>query len=33
MSEAATTSDRQPWYDVENGILDRRIFTDPSIYQ
>ncbi len=33
MSEAAITPDRQPWYDVENGILDRRIFTDPSIYQ
>ena len=33
MSEAATTPDQQPWYDVENGILDRRIFTDPSIYQ
>ena len=33
MAEAPTTADRQPWYDVENGILDRRIFTDPAIYQ
>jgi phenylpropionate dioxygenase-like ring-hydroxylating dioxygenase large terminal subunit len=33
MAEASTAADRQPWYDVENGILDRRIFTDPAIYQ
>jgi phenylpropionate dioxygenase-like ring-hydroxylating dioxygenase large terminal subunit len=23
----------QPWYDVENGVLDRRIFSDETIYR
>ena len=32
MAEPSIRSDQQPWYDVENGILDRRIFTDPAIY-
>ena len=26
-------TDRTPWYDADTGVLDRRIFSDPEIYQ
>ena len=33
MSATMIATDRTPWYDVEHGIVDRRIFSDPDIYQ
>lgn len=32
MAETVNAPGDQPWYDVENGILDRRIYSDPEIY-
>jgi 3-phenylpropionate/trans-cinnamate dioxygenase alpha subunit len=32
MAQTLIATQTQPWYDVENGILDRRIYTDPAIY-
>jgi len=33
MPETSKTQNAQPWYDVDNGVLDRRVFTDEQIYQ
>ncbi len=33
MAETVNAPGDQPWYDVENGILDRRIYSDQAIYQ
>ena len=33
MSQTMIASNRTPWFDVETGILDRRIFADQEIYQ
>ena len=32
MAEPVSANASQPWYDVERGVLDRSIFTDPDIY-
>ena len=32
MAEHITRTPDQPWYDVEQGLLDRRIYSDPDIY-
>ena len=33
MSATMIATDRTPWFDVETGILDRRVFSDTEIYQ
>jgi phenylpropionate dioxygenase-like ring-hydroxylating dioxygenase large terminal subunit len=32
MAATMIASDRGPWYDVERGVVDRSIFSDPEIY-
>ncbi len=32
MAESLIATGRAPWFDVEHGVLDRRIYTDPDIY-
>ena len=32
MAEPLTARERQPWFNVEQGLLDRRIYSDPEIY-
>ncbi len=33
MTESLIAAGTTPWFDAEHGTLDRRIFTDPEIYQ
>lgn len=33
MAASMIATDRTPWYEVETGVLDRRIFSDIAIYQ
>jgi 3-phenylpropionate/trans-cinnamate dioxygenase alpha subunit len=33
MAATMIATDRTPWFDVETGVLDRRIFSDPDIYK
>ena len=32
MAESLITSDRERWVDPDRGLVDRRIFSDPTIY-
>ena len=33
MAATMIATDRNPWYDVETGVVDRSIFSDPEIYR
>jgi phenylpropionate dioxygenase-like ring-hydroxylating dioxygenase large terminal subunit len=33
MASPVIATDTQPWYDVERGVLDRRVFADREIYE
>jgi phenylpropionate dioxygenase-like ring-hydroxylating dioxygenase large terminal subunit len=33
MAATVIATDRGPWYDAERGVVDRRIFSDPGIYE